>query len=326
MFDTDLGSDIDDALALVLVHHLADLGLAELAAVTVSRNSERAVRYARAVNAIEGRPDLPVGLDRQARSPFDDAASYVSLADDLVRELADDAGGGTGRPAPDAVPILRRVLARAVDEGRRVVIVQVGFSGNLDALLASGPGEGSGLGGVELVMAADATLSIMAGSFEPLPPGADRATAIRRPGHPEFNVGEDVDAARRLVAGWPGAILLSPWEVGGDLLFPYAAIRDGLRPEHHLRRAYEFADLEWHVDAPPFYDMRTWDLTSVLAALEPDRGHFPVSPTGTVTIDADGLTTFTPGQGDHRVLDVEGLIPSQRRAAVDRMVELVISG
>ncbi|MEM9565397.1 MAG: nucleoside hydrolase [Actinomycetota bacterium] len=334
VFDTDLGPDIDDALALVIVHHLADLGRGELAAVTISRNSEQAVRYARAVNAIEGRGELPIGLDRQAPYRFDDATSYVSLADDLADDLAGDVparpaverGSGPDGAAPDAVAVLREVLAGAADEGRSVVVIQVGFSGNLDALLRSGPDDRSDLDGVELAAAADATLSIMAGSFAPLPPGADPMTAVRRPQHVEFNVAQDIEAARRLIATWPGPVLLSPWEVGGELLFPYTAIRNGLAPDHHLRRAYEFADLDWHVDAPPFYDMRTWDLTSVLAALEPERDHVPLSPAGTVTIDDEGRTTFTPGPGAHHVLDVERFGPAQRRTAVDRMIELATSG
>ncbi len=304
VLDTDLGPDIDDALALAMVHRLDDAGAIELAAVTISRTSSQAVRYARAVNAIEGRADLPVGLDPRSPYEFDDSLSYVSLADEL-------AVGAVRTDLVDGATVVRRVLARAVDENRPVVLIQVGFSGNLAALLDSGPDDVSPLAGTELVAASDATLSIMAGSFRSEP-------AV------EFNVDQDVDSARRLIDGWPGELVLSPFELGDSLHFPYAAIRDGLDPDHWVRRAYEFEDLGWHVDAPPFYDMRSWDLTSVLAGVEPDRAHLPISAAGTVGVDAEGVTTFVAGPGRHRVLLVDDLGPGQGSAAIERMVELVV--
>ena len=304
VLDTDLGPDIDDALALAMVHHLDDAGAIELAAVTISRTSEQAVRYARVVNTIEGRPDLPVGLDPRSPYEFDDALSYVSEADDLL-------SGVVEAELENGATVLRRVLARAVDEDRPVVLIQVGFSGNLAALLDTDPDEASPLPGTELVAAADATLSIMAGSFRSEP-------AV------EFNIDRDVESARRLIGGWPGDLVLSPFELGNSLHVPYVAIRDGLDPDRWVRRAYEFRDLGWHVDAPPFYDMRSWDLTSVLAGIEPDRDHFPISPLGTVVVDVDGATTFEPGEGRHRVLLVDDLEPGQGSAAIDRMVELVL--
>ena len=163
-----------------------------------------------------------------------------------------------------------------------------------------------------------AVLSIMAGTFD----------AENGPKPAEFNVAQDIESARRLIAGWPGRLILSPYEVGADLLFPYTAIRDRLPgdspgPAHPVRQAYEFRDLGWHVDAPPFYDMRTWDLTSVLQAVEPDEGWVPVSVTGRVTVAPDGSTTFEPGPGRHRVLETEGFTADRRARAIDRMIELV---
>jgi inosine-uridine nucleoside N-ribohydrolase len=332
LFDTDLGPDIDDVLALAMLHGYEDRGLVELASVTVSRRSVTAARYAAAIDTFYGRPDLAVGIDRSAPYHYADADSYVSLVDSMPGSVVADPGSAQADPVPDvgvpdaaaadaAVPdaltILRRALVRAVDEERPVLVIQVGFSGNLAALLDSGPDAISPRTGLELVEATGAVLSIMAGSF-------DREVG---PVPAEFNIAQDVGSARRLIDGWPGELVLSPWELGADLLFPYAAIRDGLPggpgvPTHPVRQAYEFRDLDWHVDAPPFYDMRTWDLTSVLQGVEPDGGWFPLSDRGTASVAADGSTTFRPGPGRHRVLSPE-LTARQRERAVDRMIDLV---
>ena len=37
-------------------------------------------------------------------------------------------------------------------------------------------------------------------------------------------------------------------------------------------------------DAPPFYNMRSWDLTSVMQALEPEAGFFFTSDPGRMTV------------------------------------------
>ena len=56
---------------------------------------------------------------------------------------------------------------------------------------------------------------------------------------------------------------------------------------------------------------------------KPEAGHFAVSPPGTVELDVEGHSSFTPGPGRHRHLDVERMTPEGAEAAVVRMVELV---
>jgi inosine-uridine nucleoside N-ribohydrolase len=304
VLDTDMGPDIDDALALGMLHTYQDRGGIELAAVTLSRNSEAGARFIDAVNTWYGDPDVPIGIDRRSPHTMVESDSYVSLADRWPNDL----GGGS---IPDGVGVLRRVLAGAVADGRPVTIVQVGFAGNVAALLDSGPDDVSPLSGPELVVESGAVLSVMAGSLD----------------NPriEFNVSNDVASARRVIQGWPGELVLSPFELGYDLHYPWRAVRDRLPGDdrHPIRQAYEFRDYDWHVDAPPMYDMRSWDLTSVMQAVEPDGTWFPVSDPGTVTIDGEGRTRFVPGDGLHRVLLRSSLDAGDLARIVDRMVELV---
>ncbi len=304
VFDTDMGPDIDDALALAALHAYQDRGQAEIAGVTISRNSVIGARFVDAINTWYGHPDIPLGLDRRSPYTLDERSSFVSLADRWPNDAGDQA-------IADGVTVLRRVLATSIAEGRRPIIVQVGFSGNTAALLDSGPDDISPLTGPELVVESGALLSIMAGS-------------INNP-RIEFNVANDVASARRVIGAWPGDMLLSPFELGWDIHYPYAAIRSRLpgSDANPIRAAYEYRDYDWHVDAPPLYDMRTWDITAVMAAIEPDAGWFPVSDWGTVTIDGQGRTGFAPGQGRHRILDRSALSGAALSRAQAEMIELV---
>ncbi len=61
IFDTDMGNDIDDDLALAMLHSLTDRGECQLIGVTLTNASPAAVPYIRMINRFYGRPDLPVG-------------------------------------------------------------------------------------------------------------------------------------------------------------------------------------------------------------------------------------------------------------------------
>src|ERR1700727_2486929 len=61
IFDTDMGNDIDDALALAMLHALSDRGECELIGVTLTNAHPAAVPYIRMLNRFYGRGGLPVG-------------------------------------------------------------------------------------------------------------------------------------------------------------------------------------------------------------------------------------------------------------------------
>ncbi|MGI9598053.1 MAG: nucleoside hydrolase [Acidimicrobiales bacterium] len=306
IFDTDMGPDVDDALALAMLHGYEKLGLIDLAAVTVSRNSTTGAQFADAVNTFYGRPDIPIGIDRRGNAPyFDDRSTYVALVDSWPNDVAVN-------PIEDGFVTQRRVLAEGKATGRSVIIIQTGFSGNISQLLNS-PGDAISVhGGVELVRQTVSELSIMAGSVDH--------------NMVEFNVEHDVGSARNLFAKWPGRLAMSPFELGNAIHYPYSSILAdfGWTANHPIKQAYEFRDLDWHVDAPPFYNMRSWDLTSVIHAVEPNANYFLTSATGTVAMDGSGRTTFRAGVGNHYVLDrARQYSAQQRQRVVDRMIELV---
>jgi hypothetical protein len=68
------------------------------------------------------------------------------------------------------------------------------------------------------------------------------------------------------------------------------------------------------------YDRPTWDLTSVLYALHPERGYFELSEPGRVTVEADGFTRFdaTAGGRDRYLI----LNPEHRERLVEALTQL----
>lgn len=288
IFDTDIGNDVDDVLALGVIHALQSRRECKLVAVTVTKAHELSAPFVDAVNTFYGRGAIPIGVV-DAAGPTPEASSFTTLAETrdagVLRYPHDLTSGSQAAPAN---AVLRHALA-AADDGT-VVIVQVGFSTNLAALLDSTGDAESELSGTELVRRKVRLLSVMAGNFNPPSGGAE----------PEFNVKLDVAAAQKLVSRWPTPIVFSGFEVG--LAVPYPAVsieRDFAYVAHHpLANAYRLYN-------PPPHERPTWDLTSVLYAVRPDRGYFDVSPPGRVTVSDAGITQWrAEDNGPHRYLSV----------------------
>src|SRR6202790_630328 len=62
IFDTDMGNDIDDALALALLHSLESRGECRIIAVTITKDNPWAAPYIDLVNTFYHRPEIPIGM------------------------------------------------------------------------------------------------------------------------------------------------------------------------------------------------------------------------------------------------------------------------
>lgn len=280
IFDTDIGNDVDDLLALGMLHSLQSRGACELLGVTITRCDEQAGPFVNAVNTFYGRPQLPVGCLRG--TPDNEPSKFLPLV-----EVKD---GDTFRyrhelkrssDAPDSLKLLRRLLAAQPDGS--VKLVQVGYFSNFAALLDTPPDDISQLKGSELVKQKVQLLSVMAGSFQTIEDNNHFC---------EFNVYKDIPAAQKLARDWPTPIVWSGFEIGIALPYPAMSIERDFAyvPHHPLPEAY-IAYL------PPPHERPTWDLTSALYAVHPDRDYFGVSVPGSVTVENDGFTRFTPKAG-----------------------------
>ncbi|MES2598391.1 MAG: nucleoside hydrolase [Verrucomicrobiota bacterium] len=301
IFDTDMGNDVDDLMALAMIHNLQKRGACELLAVTVTKDHPQAAAFVDAVNTLYGYPDTPIGVVRDGAAK--EEGKFNLLADEK------NADGSfryphdlkSGVDAPEAVGLIKKILAGQPDGS--VVIAQVGFFTNMARLLDDPEGKA-------LVAKKVKELSIMAGAFQ---------TVNFNTRHLEYNVKLDIPAAQKLAKQWPTPIVWSGYEIGVAAAFPHVVIEQDLDylPHHPLKEAY-------YLYNPPPHDRPTWDPTAVLYAIQPDRGYFDLSPPGNITVEDDSATLFRPskdGKGKHRFLIMS---PEQTARVREAVVQLSV--
>jgi hypothetical protein len=285
VFDTDIGNDVDDALAIGVIHALQSRGECELLAVTITKDHELSAPFVDALNTFYGRGNIPIGVVRNGPTP--EPSPFTVLANQRDKgKLRYPHDLMSGADAPEATQLLREVLGREPD--RSVVIVQVGFSVNLARLLDSPADRHSPLAGRELVQKKVRLLSLMTGAFQP----------IEGKTHLEYNVVKDLPSARKLAQAWPTPMIYSGFEIELAITYPAQSIeRDYHYVAHHpLAEAY-------CLFMPPPHNRPTWDLTSVLQVVRPDRGYFGLSEPGRVVVSEEGATQFVKeAGGPHRYL------------------------
>ncbi len=333
IFDTDIWSDIDDMLALAMLHALHDRHEINLVAVTISTDEKWCASYVDLVNTFYGHAGIPIGIVHHGmgleafrkKMPGTKwpGTEYVRL---ISQKKKSD--GSTmyphrlidGTAAPEAVALLRKVLTAQPDGS--VVIIQVGYSTNLARLIESGPDASSPLTGLDLVQRKVRLLSAMAGDFGQV----TRNGRTMPNGAPEFNIVADVAAAQKVFSNWPTPIVASGHEVGDAMLFPGTSID------------HDFSSVEGHPIADTYrtyceernskdarmkrcpHDHATYDLTSVLYAARPDRNYFALSKPGRITVLPDGASRFDELEGGrHRYLI---LYEEQKARALEAMVML----
>ncbi|MDR2675168.1 MAG: nucleoside hydrolase [Opitutaceae bacterium] len=293
IFDTDMGNDVDDALALAVIHALQNRGSCELLAVTLTCPEPLAPAYVAAVNTFYGRPGIPIGVNPGSARALHPKQRFLEI---MLRKNPDGSpvfpSGWDASAAPRAVDLLRRTLAGADDAS--IVIVQVGFSTNLAALLDTRPDALSPLGGRDLAARKVRLLSVMAGDFST---GKDGGASERV----EFNIKHDIPAARKLAGEWPAPIVWGGFEVGMAVRYPARSMNNDFAyvASHPVREAYQSY-------LPTPHERPCWDLISTLYAIWPDRPYYGCSPPGRVTVSPEGRTAFVAQpEGRDRYLRVD---------------------
>ncbi|MEM6468591.1 MAG: nucleoside hydrolase [Planctomycetota bacterium] len=276
LFDTDITGDVDDVLALAMLHALADRKECTIEAVTISKVNPLAAPFVDAVNTFYGRPDIPIGVTRDAQRRTSKYLSLVNEKDKGQFRYPHDVLPGD--ELPDATALLRAKLAAADDQS--LVIIQVGLAANLADLAESLADDISPLPGDELIQKKVRMVSVMAGAFR----------AVRGNEHfLEANVRNGIGSMQRFARKWPQnvPVVWSDFLIGINAPYPRESVaRDfGYRRHHIVREAYL-------LHSGPEHDRPTWDLTSVLCAVRPDDAYFDLSNRGNVTVEPDGFTNF----------------------------------
>lgn len=282
IFDTDMGNDIDDALALDMLYKYQDEGRINLMGIMLNKDNRYAPEYIDIMNTFYGYPNIPIGIlkRRDSLSTRDrNFTTRVCLMEEngkpkYNRTLSDY------ESLPEAPKLYRKLLSEQPDNS--VTIISVGFSTNLAALLRTTADEYSSLNGRELVAKKVKLLSAMAGCFA-------------KDDYAEFNVQMDINAAMEAFAQWPTAIVFSPYELGEVIRYPGSSIEN----DFDWTKIHPMVDGYKAYSRMP-YNRPTWDLTSVLYVMEPDGDFFKKSSRGTVSIDEKGISHFVENeQGKH---------------------------
>lgn len=274
IFDTDLGNDIDDVLALQMLLNYEKQGKIDLIGVTLCKANPATIDFADGYLRYNDRGDIPLGYVYDGVTDFDGDYLLQTLDARVDGQPLLNPERGIESGLPEACKLLRELLAGQPDNS--VVLISVGPMTNIARLLESGPDAASPLTGIELVKQKVSSVAAMAGLFAE---GFD---------HPEWNVEMDIPSAQTVFAKCLVPLTASGFEIGGRLLYPHRSILEdfGDPAGHPLTVAYcEFMDMP--------YDRQTWDLTSVLDAVEPDEW-FSYSPWGRVEVDERGFSSFTP--------------------------------
>lgn len=292
IFDTDMGSDIDDVFALQMILNYANQGKYDLLGIAISKDYPRVIDYVDGYCRLNGFGDIPLGYAYNG-SDLDwnrECGKYVChTLDTLIdrkkilpveRTITDS--------IPEGYKMMRKALAARADSS--VVIITVGFATNLSRLLESQPDEYSELNGMELIKRKVKSLSMMSGTYND-----DTFN------NPEWNVLQDLAAARNVYSNWPTEIIASGSEVGVRILYPHQSVlKDYPGGEKHP------LCVSYKAYAKMPYDRPCWDLTSVLFAIEPENSHLDYSLKGNITIDENGYSRFTASpEGKHRYLTVD---------------------
>ena len=310
IYDTDMGNDTDDILALILLHNYVDLGMVDLLGVGTSKDHPYSAPYIDLVNTWYKHSDIPIGVVRNA--PTVDSIMAIPRYLTTVVDLEEEGAVVFKRSIRDygalmpADLLYRKLLAAAPDHS--VVMISVGMYTNLAHLLETGPDKFSELNGRDLVIQKVDYLCIMGGNFvKPLP---------------ECNVVTDSSASGQVFSDWPSRIVVTPFEVGSTIHYPASSF------------ASDFTFVKYHplIEAKKWYSPEprnspTWDMTAVLYAVERDSAYFDLSGPGWVSMGWEPeiqhhiVTEFTPDPvGTHFYLLVDN---QQRQRIKSRLLELV---
>ena len=264
IFDTDIGNDIDDVLALqMLINYHKDNNV-KILGITISKSNPYAIEFTDAYLRFNGIHDMPLGFAYDGVRTDDGKYLIKTLHSKfegkyVMRPECTVADGNI----PEAYILIRKLLVNKPDNS--VILIAVGPMTNLGRLMASKADEISPLNGIELVEKKVKFVATMAGLF------SDNWN------FPESNARHDLEATKILFSTCPVPIITSGWEVGQHLPYPHQSIlKDfGDPAAHPLPVAY----FNWR-KMP--YDRPTWDLTSILDVVEPTI-YFDRSESGIIT-------------------------------------------
>ena len=306
IFDTDLGGDCDDVMALDLLlaadrHHEC-----ELIGISYSSVDRTGIPCIHAILRQHGYAHLPLGrlTIPEGREPIDFYATAVA-------EAFPDPDAPTYDSTPDAVRFLRSLLS----QNDNVTLIVTGFLTNLANLLQSPPDDISPLDGVSLVKEKVDEIALMACDFRHLSGISPNASDIREDGslapQKEYNIMLDIPAAQKTFALCPVPIVCSPFELGFRMISGKPMVDHG---------AGNTPDSLSFIRYGAQNGRDSWDPATALYGVYGARPWYYLSAPGTIRIDDNGISDFSPQpDGLHRLL-LAARTKEEIAAELDRLV------
>jgi inosine-uridine nucleoside N-ribohydrolase len=301
IFDSDIGNDIDDVLALALLQGFEGSAKPEarLVSVSVTKSNLKAAAFCEAVDrffsAIADRDTpprfrrfrgLPVGFTDDGMSPEDTPLLTVPLAKrDASGEPVYPHGIKQLNDTAEPLALIRNAFTAHHDQN--AVVVLAGRATNLARVLD--------LPGTRELISSKVRFLVIAGGAFP-------------EGGPEPAIQADIAAAQKLFANWPTPIVAAGMEIG--LLYPASSIQNdfGWAENHPVVDAYK-------AYRPMPYDAPTTAMAAALYAVRPEAGYFRLSEPGVIRVSSDGKTHFSEAaDGRHRYLIAD---PAQKEAILE---------
>jgi hypothetical protein len=276
IFDTDMGSDCDDAGALAALHALADAGEVRILGVVFSSGKNRyGVGTCDAINTYYGRGDLPLG-QYKGTDVGDPQNSYTKqIAMDTKRF-----GHDTVDEAPDLVATYRAILESQPDHS--VTICTVGHPHGLVHLLRDRRG-------AELVRAK-----------------VERWVAMGTGGWNFQRMGMSA-YCQELLQKWPMPFYISP---SGQAITTGHRLLPGVSKANPVREAYRL----WGTGTAITDGRSSWDQVAVLFVARPEL--FTLQRTGRVQRLADGKVIWNPHEDNANHYLVTPRLPDNEMAAI----------
>jgi inosine-uridine nucleoside N-ribohydrolase len=254
IFDTDIAEDYDDVGALTILHVLAAKGEAKILATISSNSFETTAPAISVLNDYFGRPDIPIGITKR-KEP--NRPCPQGWAQAIIKNYPHHLSSNS--EAREAVALYREILSGQPDNS--VTIVTVGFFTNIADLLSSPPDQYSALNGKQLVNKKVKQLVSMAA----------RLDEGRNSGK-EYNVCTDVKASQKVFEEWRKPFIISPFELGVQLLTGIPLIKDSSIQNSPVKDAFTIALQKDENET----GRMSWDETAVLAAVRGAEPYFSV--------------------------------------------------
>ena len=185
ILDTDIGNDVDDALALDMLYKYQDQGVVKILGILTNKDTKYAPEFVDIMNTWYGYPKIPIGTISNGVL-LDDYVNYAENVCVLNNEDGTPMFKRSYKNYDKLLPshiLYRKLLAAQPDNS--VTVITIGFSTNLARLLETPGDKYSPLTGRELVAKKVRLVSVMGGDF------------IENP-RAEFNIVNDIFIIRFL--------------------------------------------------------------------------------------------------------------------------------